>query len=46
MQLTIKALVGILTTISAATAVSFDMENLGAEKRGVSGEELHMLARK
>ena len=43
MQLTIKALVGILTTISAATAVSFDMENLGAEKRGVSGEELHML---
>ena len=24
-------------------AVSFDMENLGAEKRGVSGEELHML---
>lgn len=43
MQFTLKALLGLLATVSLASAVSFDMEYVGPEKRGISGEELHKL---
>ena len=37
------ALLRLLATISAATPLSFDLEQVGAEKRVVSREVLHKL---